>query len=164
MSVRSTHGKVRTLTCLARKLSLASRLEHTNQTNNSRRWPSVPCFPWLASQNQAMQTRTTGSWSWLRFAVPPRIAHPWIPMNREEGVAGTIARYRSLAGSVLLPRHKPCGGTTVSSVPQPAKARSAHQPPPRNLHGNGFPIHAEPSNNIKPAAQGQVFLSKFRSN
>jgi hypothetical protein len=47
--VRRTHEKVRTLTCLARKLSLASRLERSNQTNNSRRWPSVPCFPWPLS-------------------------------------------------------------------------------------------------------------------
>jgi dipeptidyl aminopeptidase/acylaminoacyl peptidase len=27
-----------------------------------------------------------------------------------------------------------------------------------NLHGNGFPIHAEPTNNIKGAPRGQVFL------
>jgi hypothetical protein len=35
-----------------------------------------PLLPLAGSQNQALQTRTTGSWSWLRFAVPSRIAHP----------------------------------------------------------------------------------------
>src|SRR5271165_4068332 len=49
----------------------------------------------------------------------------------------------------------------ISSVPYSAKACPAHQSLPRNLHGNEFPIHAEPSNNTKQAAQGQVFLSKF---
>ena len=73
--MQRTHEKVRTLTCLARRLSLASRLEHSNQTNNSRRWPSVPCFP--GPWHPAQKTITTGSWSWLRIAVPSRIAHPW---------------------------------------------------------------------------------------
>jgi hypothetical protein len=87
--VRRTHEKVRTLTCLARKLSLASRLEHSNQTNNSRRWPSVPCFPCRRDQNY-----------WKMELAPYRCSAPhspsldpgWNKCGREEGVAGTIAR------------------------------------------------------------------------
>jgi len=73
-----------------------------------------------------MKTRPTGSWSWLRFAVPSHIAPSldpgWNKCGREEGVAGTIARCRSLTGLVPLSMHKPCGGTAVSSVSHLAEA------------------------------------------
>lgn len=137
----------------------------------------VPCFPSgtlklrrttvdgdrASLASPVLQTRTTGSWSWLRFACS--VPHsPSLDPFKEEGVAGTIARYRSLTGLMPLSMHKPCGGTAVSSVPYSAKGCPAHQPPPRNLRGNGFPNHAEPTNNIKPTARGQVFLGKIRAN
>jgi len=86
--VRRTHKNVRTLTCLAQKIVLASRLEHSNQTNNRRRWPSVPCFPPL----------TSGPYRKMEL-TPFRCSAPHSPSTLGpgkiagvEGVAGTIAR------------------------------------------------------------------------
>ena len=65
--------------------------------------------------------------------------------------------------------HKPCGFTLpiyylnylIQCI---ANGRSLFRTPavPGNLHGNGFPIHAEPTNNIKPPACGQVYWVNFR--
>jgi hypothetical protein len=96
---------MRTLTCLARRLSLASRLEHSNQTNYSRRWPSVPCFLWSPATSWPRNIKPcrpvllevgVGSVS----PVPPRIAHPWIP--KAEGVAGAISEDASGSAQSML--------------------------------------------------------------
>lgn len=153
LPVQHTHEKLRTLTCLARSLSLASRLEHSNQTNNSRRWPSVPCFPWPAS-NQTRQTRTTGSWSWLRFAVPSRIAHPWRRVSQ--------VRLRGCCAEVPV-GYRPNGypGNYFSSISQTNFACSSGRRllsiPQRRVPRRS----AEPSNDIKHASRGQAPANKF---
>jgi hypothetical protein len=50
----------------------------------------------------------------------------------------------------------------ISSVSQMAEACATHLPLPRKLRGNGFPIHAEPTNNIKVEALGQARWQEFR--
>jgi len=81
---------MRTLTCLARSFFPAPRLLTQTQTNNSRRWPSVPCFlrsrgHWPEPQAPLPVLLEVGVGS--VSPVPPRIAHPW-----REGVAGAIAK------------------------------------------------------------------------
>ena len=160
--VRRTHKKVRTLTCLAQKIVLASRLEHSNQTNNRRRWPSVPCFPPL----------TSGPYRKMEL-TPFRCSAPHSPSTLGpgkiagvEGVAGTIARmlrrggtgpcHASRAWALRIDYMFQCIANHWKALAAlPAICRT-HQPPPCSLHGNGFPIHAEPSNDTKRAAQGQA--------
>ena len=94
-----THETVRTLTCLARKLSLASRLERSNQTNNSRRWPSVPCFPCCENQNY-----------WKLELAPFRCSVPHSPSWRRV----SQVRLRGCCAAVSLSNacflvHGPCG-------------------------------------------------------
>jgi len=136
-------------------LSLASRLEHSNQTNNSRRWPSVPCFPCLAGQNDWKLELAP-----FRCSVPhsPSLDPGWKP-GREEGVAGTIARILLR----VLPAHALAARAwnlrmKLLAFQCSANGRSLHSLAvlAQTARGDGFPIHAEPTNHIKEGAWGQV--------
>ena len=158
-SVCHTHEKVRTLTCLARKLSLASRLEHSNQTNNSRRWPSVPCFPCYENQTY-----------WKLELAPFRCSVPHSPIlgPRLEQMrpGGGCRRYDcevpqlNWSGAFIYAQtlRRNCCFQCIAL----GRSLPTHQPPPRNLHGNGFPIHAEPTNNTNRTSMGQVLSGTYR--
>jgi hypothetical protein len=142
----------------------APRLQTQTQTNNSRRWPSVPCFLRMAS---ALAPALLEGWSWLRFACSAPHS-PSLDPFKEEGVAGAIAKdsrpftsaSRSLAAETPDAIYKTYNLTAYRITPRTKRYRS-FQPPAcfpilRSPDKAEFPIHMEPSNNIKHAAPGQA--------
>ncbi len=125
--------------CLAQKLSLASRLEHSNQTNNSRRWPSVPCFPCLADQTY-----------WKLELAPFRCSVPHSPSldpgwNKASGRRVSQVRLRGYCAAycpLMLAAHAMSFADLLlfpvyRKWPKPAD----HQPVRQITFGdNGFPI------------------------
>jgi hypothetical protein len=137
----------------------------------------VPCFPsgTLKSDEQQStvaerpllprslsygpETIATGSWSWLRIAVPSRIAHPWTP---DSGRRVSQVRLRGCCAEVPVV-YCPNGYPEKLLFPVYRK-----QTLPAHLAGACFPFHsdgsrqcAEPSNDIKHASRGQAPASKF---
>jgi hypothetical protein len=152
-TVQRTHENLRTLTCLSRSLSLASRLEHSNQTNNSRRWPSVPCFP----RAQIQDPRPTGRWSWLRFACSvPHSPSTWVPAGLDRG--GGCRRYDCEVPQRNWPMLRKALRMVIAV---PSVLLSATGRLTANLHGDGFRIRAEPTKNSKVGVRGQVSRPQF---
>ena len=110
-------------------LSLASRLEHSIQTINSRRWPSVPCFP--CRTDQLLLEVGVGSVS----PVPSRIAHPWrrVSQVRLRGCCAAATRpHASRALETLRKDYDPVYRKTDWSA-EPGRGRLVH-----TATGSGF--------------------------
>ena len=128
--------------CLARRFSLASawKLKSDEQQSTVAERPLLPL---------CMLTRLTGSWSWLRFAVPSRIAHPGGGCRRydcevpQRSWFVALIRAQTLRVKLLFPAYRT--GRICS-----------------NIRNNGSRIRAEPSNNNKAAGRGQVFWGEIR--
>ncbi len=118
--VRCTHEKVRTLTCLAQKLSLASRLEHSNSDEQQSTVAERPLLPLAGFSKTSLADQKT----WKLELAPFRCSVPHSPSWWRV----SQVRLRGCCAAAYVPDAcfpaRTCGGTAVSSVSQAVEACS----------------------------------------
>jgi hypothetical protein len=168
---------------------LALRAAYTRKAEDTDvpRAKIVPCFPSGTLKSDEQQStvaerpllplaglyQADRQKSWKMELAPFRCSVPHSPSldpgwNKAPGRRVSQVRLRGYCAATY-PVHanfkctKPCGETTAFQYIVNGRSPLDTLAAPSDPHGNGFPIHAEPSNNTKERAPGQAFAPMFRA-